>query len=130
MNCWVRIGWVVFVLNNGVDFGVGVIVGNECSFKFYFLDEFFVFFGVGEDCFVFEEGFDFLNDCGWEIGVLFMDVVDMIDNIVNFVECVFWGDVFGFEKIIFGYIENLFCGLCIVIVIFIVREGFLWVECG
>lgn len=79
-----RGGGVVFVVDDGTDFGVGAVVSDERGLELHLEDEGLVVLRVGEDGFVGQEGLDTLDDGVWEVGVALVDAQDVCHQLQGF----------------------------------------------
>lgn len=116
-------GWVILVADNGADFSVRAVAGDESGFEFHLLNQMLMSLGMRKDGFVFEEHLDLHDDGRRKIVVLFVDAVDADHDVVDFFERVLRCQFLGFEQVIFGDVEVVFSGglgKVIIAIVFIV----------
>lgn len=119
---------IVLVADNGADFGIGAVAGDEGGLEFHFLDQQLVAAGLLEDVFILEKEGDFANDGRGEVGVCPVYFVDAHHDIADLLEGILRGDFVCFEEIVFCYVEVVLGGGSIdkiSVVFFLVGKGFL-----
>lgn len=108
-----RDGSIVLVADDGANFGVRAVVGDEGGLKLHLLDEVVVLLRVGEDGVVVKEGLDLVDDGSGEVGIGLVDAVDADHHVANLIKGVLGGELFGLQQVIFGDVEFVLGGLCV-----------------
>lgn len=96
---------VILVADDGSDFGVGAIAGDEGRLEFHLENQVLMLLGVEKDVLVLEKGADFINDGGWKVGVVGVNAMDTDHDVADLVEGVFRGELLGLEEVVFGDVE-------------------------